>query len=166
MVVLGNRLPAAAKPGAPKPLNLPSKQSENGNGACPRWRPSPLLALPIPLSSPPAGHTDGVTGEPTGGEGGAPAPKDPNESAWGVDLAADAAAQRELEFVKEAEEAKREQQAKALEGGIKAQQRAVAAAVKDAKAELRRQFAIEKEELRRSLNETHEAALEAARRSR
>ena len=80
--------------------------------------------------------------------------------------AADAAAQRELEFVKEAEEAKREQQAKALEGGIKAQQRAVAAAVKDAKAELRRQFAIEKEELRRSLNETHEAALEAARRSR
>ena len=96
MVVLGNRLPAAAKPGAPKPLNLPSKQSENGNGACPRRRPSPLLALPIPLSSPPAGHVDGVTGEPTGGEGGAPAPKDPNESAWGVDLAADAAAQREL----------------------------------------------------------------------
>ena len=105
MVVLGNRLPAAAKPGAPKPLNLPSKQSENGNGACPRRRPSPLLALPIPLSSPPAGHVDGVTGEPTGGEGGAPAPKDPNESAWGVDLAADAAAQRELAEREEAERA-------------------------------------------------------------
>ena len=96
MVVLGNRLPAAAKPGAPKPLNLPSKQSENGNGACPATAAAPLVALPIPRSSPPAGHTDGVTGEPTGGEGGAPAPKDPNESAWGVDLAADAAAQREL----------------------------------------------------------------------
>ena len=105
MVVLGNRLPAAAKPGAPKPLNLPSKQSENGNGACPGRRPSPLLALPIPLSSPPAGHMDGVTGEPTGGEGGAPAPKDPNESAWGVDLAADAAAQRELAEREEAERA-------------------------------------------------------------
>ena len=30
MVVLGNRLPAAAKPGAPKPLNLPSLKKEYG----------------------------------------------------------------------------------------------------------------------------------------
>ena len=80
--------------------------------------------------------------------------------------AADAAAQRELEFVKAGTEAALEKQAKALAPSRDAQQRAVAAAVKDAKALMRQQHQVEMEELRRSLNETHEAALEAARRSR
>ena len=79
---------------------------------------------------------------------------------------AEATAERELAFVKAGTEAALEKQAKALAPSRDAQQRAVAAAVKDAKALMRQQHQVEMEELRRSLNETHEAALEAARRSR